>query len=73
MLRLPDPSLVVLVGASAAGKSWWAREHFRPEQIVSSDQLRAVVGEGEHDLAASSDAFVLLEQIVAARTGRRGL
>jgi len=71
MLRLPDPSLVVLVGPAAAGKSWWAGEHFRPEQIVSSDQLRSVVGEGEHDLAASADAFALLEQIVAARIGRR--
>src|SRR4051812_17441708 len=71
MLRLPDPSLVVLVGASAAGKSAWAQEHFRPEQVVSSDRLRAVVGESESDLAASADAFAVLEQIVAARIGRR--
>jgi F420-dependent oxidoreductase-like protein len=71
MLRLPDPSLVVLVGVSAAGKSHWAAQHFRPEQVVSSDQLRGVVGEGAHDLAASADAFALLEQIVAARIGRR--
>src|SRR3954451_22774110 len=71
MLRLPDPSLVVLIGASAAGKSMWAQEHFRPEQVVSSDRLRAVVGENEHDLAASADAFAVLEQIVAARVGRR--
>jgi len=71
MLRLPDPSLVVLVGASAAGKSTWAQEYFRAEQVVSSDRLRAVVGESEHDLSASADAFAVLEQIVAARLGRR--
>jgi F420-dependent oxidoreductase-like protein len=71
MLRLPDPSLVVLVGASAAGKSAWAQEHFPAEQVVSSDHLRAVVGESESDLAASADAFAVLESIVAARIGRR--
>ena len=71
MLRLADPTLVVLVGPGASGKSAWAEEFFRPEQVVSSDRLRAVVGEGEHDLSASADAFALLEQIVAARLRRR--
>jgi alkanesulfonate monooxygenase SsuD/methylene tetrahydromethanopterin reductase-like flavin-dependent oxidoreductase (luciferase family)/predicted kinase len=40
--------------------------------VVSSDQLRGVVGSGEYDLDASADAFALLDQIVAARL-RRGL
>jgi len=72
---LPDPALVVLVGASAAGKSVWAAEHYRPDEVVSSDRLRALVGSGEHDLAASADAFALLDHIVAARRdslGERG-
>jgi alkanesulfonate monooxygenase SsuD/methylene tetrahydromethanopterin reductase-like flavin-dependent oxidoreductase (luciferase family)/predicted kinase len=69
---LPDPALVVLVGASGAGKSAWAAEHYRADEVVSSDRLRAVVGSGEHDLEASDDAFALLDQIVAARL-RRGL
>jgi alkanesulfonate monooxygenase SsuD/methylene tetrahydromethanopterin reductase-like flavin-dependent oxidoreductase (luciferase family)/predicted kinase len=68
---LPDPALVVLVGASGSGKSTWAAERYRAAEIVSSDGLRAVVGSGEHDLDASVDAFSLLEQIVAARLGRR--
>jgi len=62
----------VLAGASGSGKSAWAAAHYRPAEIVSSDQLRAIVGSGEHDLDASVDAFSLLDQIVAART-RRGL
>jgi F420-dependent oxidoreductase-like protein len=71
MLRLADPTLVVLVGPSATGKSTWAAEHFTGEQVVSSDRMRALVGEGEHDIAASADAFALLEQVVAARVRRR--
>jgi alkanesulfonate monooxygenase SsuD/methylene tetrahydromethanopterin reductase-like flavin-dependent oxidoreductase (luciferase family)/predicted kinase len=69
---LPDPALVVLVGPSGSGKSVWAAERYRPHEVVSSDRLRALVGSGEHDLDASADAFVLLDQIVAARL-RRGL
>ncbi|HEY7044033.1 MAG TPA: LLM class flavin-dependent oxidoreductase [Nocardioidaceae bacterium] len=70
--RLPDPALVVLVGASASGKSTWAQARFRSAEIVSSDDLRAVIGSGRHDLDATDEAFSLLDQIVAGRL-RRGL
>ena len=36
-MALPDPALVVLVGASGSGKSVWAAEHYRPDEVVSSD------------------------------------
>lgn len=68
---IPDPALVVLVGASGSGKSTWAASRFRASEIVSSDALRAVVGSGEHDLDASADAFDLLDRIVAGRARRR--
>jgi F420-dependent oxidoreductase-like protein len=70
-LRLPDPCLVVLVGATGSGKSHWARAWFDPDQIVSSDRLRAVVGTGERDQRASRDAFEVLDLIVAKRLKRR--
>jgi F420-dependent oxidoreductase-like protein len=70
-VRLPDPCLVVLVGATAAGKSHWAAEWFAPDQVVSSDRLRAVVGLGERDQRAGGDAFEVLELIVAKRMRRR--
>ncbi|MDX6678539.1 MAG: hypothetical protein QOE31_2591 [Solirubrobacteraceae bacterium] len=72
ILRLAEPSLVVLVGPTASGKSHWARSAFRADQVGSSDRLRAVVGEGERDQRASRDAFEVLELIVDKRL-RRGL
>jgi alkanesulfonate monooxygenase SsuD/methylene tetrahydromethanopterin reductase-like flavin-dependent oxidoreductase (luciferase family)/predicted kinase len=72
MVAIPDPALVVLIGPAGAGKSTWARGRYRAQEVVSGDQLRSVVGSGEHDLEASGDAFALLDQIVAARL-RRGL
>ena len=71
-MALPDPALVVLVGPSGSGKSVWAAERYRPDEVVSSDRLRSLVGSSEHDLDASADAFAVLDQIVAARL-RRGL
>lgn len=70
-MSLPDPALVVLVGASGSGKSTWAARRYRAAEVVSSDALRGLVGSGAHDLDASADAFALLESIVTARLGRR--
>jgi alkanesulfonate monooxygenase SsuD/methylene tetrahydromethanopterin reductase-like flavin-dependent oxidoreductase (luciferase family)/predicted kinase len=72
VLTIPDPAVIVLIGPSGAGKSTWAAEYYRAQEIVSSDALRDVVGSGEHDLAASDDAFALLDLIIAPRM-RRGL
>ncbi len=68
---IPDPAIVVVVGASGAGKSHWAARHYRDVEIVSSDHLRSVVGSGPADLDATDDAFDVLERIVMARAGRR--
>ncbi|MDY7100697.1 MAG: TIGR03560 family F420-dependent LLM class oxidoreductase [Actinomycetota bacterium] len=70
-MRLADPCLVVLVGASGAGKSTWAIEQFGRWRVVATDDLRAVVGLAEHDQRASKDAFDLQERIADARL-RRG-
>lgn len=67
---LPVPTLVVLVGPSASGKSTWAAAQFAPDEIVSSDRLRGVVGHGEDDLEATADAFALLDTIVERRLAR---
>lgn len=71
MVNLPAPCVVVLVGPGASGKSAWAAEHFAPDAVVSSDRLRAVVGTGEDDVEASTDAFAVLDEIVRSRINRR--
>jgi alkanesulfonate monooxygenase SsuD/methylene tetrahydromethanopterin reductase-like flavin-dependent oxidoreductase (luciferase family)/predicted kinase len=70
-VRLASDSLVVLIGPAGAGKSAWAAQQFRSEQVVSSDALRAVVGVSEHDQRAGSDAFEILDLIVDRRLSRR--
>jgi F420-dependent oxidoreductase-like protein len=69
-VRLPTPSLVVLVGPSGAGKSTWAQRWFRHDQIVSTDALRGLVGEGEHDQRAGTDAFAVLDLVLERRLER---
>ncbi|MEM9468067.1 MAG: LLM class flavin-dependent oxidoreductase [Actinomycetota bacterium] len=68
---LPTPSLIVLVGPPASGKSTWAAENVSPSQILSSDALRAVVGEHPLDLAATDDVFEILDRMLEMRSGRR--
>jgi F420-dependent oxidoreductase-like protein len=70
-VRLPTAALVVLVGPGASGKSTWAAEWFRPGQVVSADAMRALVGEGEHDQRAGTDAFDVLALVVDRRLKRR--
>ncbi len=71
-IQIPDLSLVILIGASGSGKSTFARKHFKPTEIVSSDACRAIVSDDENNQAASGDAFELLHFIVAKRL-KRGL
>jgi protein phosphatase len=63
----PDLSLVVLIGASGSGKSTFARKHFLPTEVISSDYCRALVSDDENNLAATNDAFELLHYIAAKR------
>ncbi|MFG2824236.1 polynucleotide kinase-phosphatase [Kitasatospora sp. NPDC048365] len=67
--RLPvtDLSLVVLIGTSGSGKSTFARRHFKPTEVVSSDFCRGLVADDENDQSASADAFDVLHYIVGKR------
>ncbi len=66
-LTIPDMSLVVLVGASGSGKSTFARTHFAPTQVLSSDFFRGLVADDENDQSASAAAFDTLHYVAAKR------
>ncbi|MFD9907655.1 polynucleotide kinase-phosphatase [Streptomyces sp. NPDC059063] len=72
-LPVTDLSLVVLVGASGSGKSTFARKHFKPTEVISSDFCRGLVADDENDQSASRDAFDVLHYIAGKRLagGRR--
>ncbi|MFG2311926.1 polynucleotide kinase-phosphatase [Streptomyces sp. NPDC048566] len=73
VLPVTDLSLVVLVGASGSGKSTFARRHFTPTEVISSDFCRGLVADDENDQSASGDAFDVLHYIAGKRlaAGRR--
>ncbi len=66
-ISIPKLSLVVLVGPSGSGKSTFARKHFLPTEILSSDACRALVSDNETDQTATNDAFAVLQFIAAKR------
>src|SRR6478752_6329362 len=66
-ITIPELSLVVLIGASGSGKSTFARKHFKPTEILSSDFCRGLVADDENDQSASGDAFDVLHYISAKR------
>ena len=69
-LKIPELSLVLLIGPSGSGKSTFARKHFRSTEIISSDYCRGLVSDDETDQAASKDAFEVLYYIAAKRLAR---
>src|ERR687883_520126 len=66
-LSIPNLALVVLIGPSGAGKSTFARRHFLPTEVLSSDACRGMVSDDENCQAATKDAFDVLHYIAAKR------
>jgi protein phosphatase len=66
-LSIPELSLVLLVGVTGSGKSTFARAHFKPTEVISSDFCRGLVADDENDQSATPAAFELLRFIVGQR------
>jgi protein phosphatase len=67
VLKIPDLSLVVLVGVTGSGKSTFAGRHFRPTEVISSDFCRGLVSDDQNDQSATADAFDVLHFIAGKR------
>jgi polynucleotide kinase-phosphatase len=67
MIEIPELALVALVGISGSGKSTFARQHFKPTQVLSSDYFRGLIADDENDQAASGDAFDVLHYVAGKR------
>jgi protein phosphatase len=66
-LTVPELSLVVLVGITGSGKSTFARAHFKPTEVISSDYCRGLVADDENDQSATPAAFDVLHYIAGKR------
>jgi protein phosphatase len=71
VIALPDPCLVVLVGAAGSGKSTLAARLFDAEAILSSDAHRALVSGDETDQAVTRAAFSILHRSLEQRLAER--
>jgi protein phosphatase len=66
-IALPDPALVLLVGAAGSGKSTLAARLFAPDEILSSDALRAAIAGDPRDQRATGAAFRALGRALERR------
>jgi protein phosphatase len=72
-LLIPGDAMVMLIGPSGSGKSTFAARHFRPTEILSSDEMRGMVADDPHDQTATDAAFELLHTALGLRLARRRL
>ncbi len=73
IIEIPDPSLVLLIGSSGAGKSTFSSSHFQPTEVISSDRCRAMISDDESDQTINAEAFGLLHYIARLRIQQRKL
>ena len=67
IIAIPEYCLVALIGISGSGKTSFAKKHFLPTEVLSSDFCRALVSDDENNQAATKDAFEILNYIAAKR------
>lgn len=67
IIRVLRPSVIVLCGPAACGKSTFAVRHFRSTHIISSDICRQLVCDDETDQRYQSQTFALINFLIGQR------
>lgn len=67
IIKIPNFSLVMLIGASSSGKSTFAKKNFKESEIISSDYCRYLLSDDENNQSVSKQAFDLMHTIVDKR------
>jgi predicted kinase len=73
IISLPPDAAVLLIGPSGSGKSTFAARHFAATEVLSSDEMRAMVADDPSDQQATEAAFELLHTAMSLRLARRRL
>ena len=67
VLKIPEFALIAMVGISGSGKSSFARKHFKPTEVLSSDVFRGMISDDENDQTVTGDAFDALYYLARKR------
>lgn len=67
--EVPDPALILLIGAAGSGKSTLAARLFAPDEVLSSDAFRALIAGDAADQRATGPAFRALGRALERRLG----
>ncbi|MGW6247938.1 AAA family ATPase [Streptomyces roseolus] len=67
---IPDPALVILIGAAGSGKSTFAST-WAPSQVLELDAFRAMISDFAGDQGATADAVTALRTVLEARLARK--
>lgn len=66
-IKIPEFSLVVLIGPTSSGKTNFARKHFKPSEIISLDYCRLILADDEYDQTVNDDALELMRYLIEKR------
>ena len=66
-IEIPKFCVVAMIGATGSGKSTFAKTHFKPTEILSSDAFRAMIGDDENDMGVTGAAFDTLYYVAEKR------